>query len=71
MHPCELEIFSPRHSRKNIINKTFPNLSDIKVAQKFLVSLLDPESMIFYGDLGLKDVVNWLQVNPCILCRRN
>jgi hypothetical protein len=65
MHLCGLEISSPRRPKKNIIDKTCPNLSDIKAAQKFLVSLLvfETDIMFFKRDLGLKDVVNWLQVN--------
>jgi hypothetical protein len=73
MHPYGLEISSPRRPKKNIIDKICPNISDIKVAQKILVSIIGPEGEFkeFNHNLGLKSIVNWLQVNSCILRRRN
>ena len=73
MHLCGLEISSLRRPKKNLIDKTCPNLSDIKVARNFLVSLLSPQSVnaIFDHYLGLEMVVNWLQVNSSILCGRD
>jgi len=55
--------------QKNIIDKTCPNLSDIKVTQKILVSLLTTGSVLFKYDhnlanMRLEMVVSWLKRNP-------
>jgi hypothetical protein len=68
MHPSGLDISSPRRLTKDI-DKTCMNPFDIKVARHFLISF-DPHCDPDNGQ-GLDMVVNWLQVNSCILCRRN
>ena len=72
MHPSGLDISSPRHPTKDVVDKTCPNPSDIKVAREFLFSL-DPYCRPMAGDsvVGLREVADWLQVNFCIICRRN
>ena len=69
MHPSVLDISSPRHPTKDIIDKTSPSPSDINVAREFLGGQ-DDFKMSGYSR-RLEKVVNWMQVNSCILCRRN
>jgi hypothetical protein len=68
---CGLEI-SPRRPKKDIIDKTCPNPSDIEVAREFLcLSGAQNDFIKSSYSRRLKKVVNWIQVNSCMLCRRN
>ena len=62
------------HSRptKDIIDKACPNPSDIEVAREFLFLLGALNDFKKSGYCRrLQKVVNWMQVNSCILCTRN
>jgi hypothetical protein len=59
-----LDISSPRRPKRDIINKTCPNSSDIEVARKFLLSIGAHYYSLMCGySLGIEEVVNWMRVN--------
>ena len=67
-----LDIPSPSRSTKDIIDKTCPDPSEIKVAREFLFSFGAQNDFTQSGySRRLQKVVNWMQVNSYILCRRN
>ena len=70
MHPSGLKISSPRRPQKDIIDKICPNSSDIEVAREFLISIgaLHESTISSHSSRGIENVVNWMQVNYCILC---
>ena len=72
MHPSGLDIFSPRRPSKDVIFKICPNSSDIRIAREFLISI-GAHHYVMLPDFceGLENVVDWMQVKSCILCRRN
>jgi hypothetical protein len=59
MHSSGLDISSPRRFKKDIIDKTCPNSSDIEVARDFLFSTGDQNSFLIYGF----STVYWMQVS--------
>jgi hypothetical protein len=66
------DISSPSRPTKDIIDKTSPNPSEIEVAREFLFLLGALNDFIKSGySRRLQKVVNWMQVNSCILCTRN
>ena len=72
MHPSGVDIPSSRRPTKDIIDKTCPNPSEIEVVREYLLSLGAQNDFIMssYGR-RLEKVVNWMQVNSCILCGRD
>ena len=72
MEYIRLDISSPRRFKEEIFDKTCPNSSDIEVAREFLVSIgAHYEFAVFRYSRSIDNVVNWMQVKSCILCRRN
>ena len=68
MQPSRLHISSPRRPIKDIIDKTCPNPSDIEIAREFLLLLGAQNDFIKSGySRRLKKIVNWMEVNSCIL----
>jgi hypothetical protein len=66
MHPSGLDISSPRRPKKDIIDKTCPNSSDIEIARNFLFSIGAQFDFKISGyRRGIEKVVNWMQVNSC------
>jgi hypothetical protein len=74
MHLSGLYISTPRRHKRDIIDKTCPVSADIDGAREFLINIGRAAQYDFvlsrYGK-GMGEVVNWMQVNSCILCRRN
>ena len=66
-----LDISSSRRPKKDIINKTCPNSSDIEVAWELLLNKGSKYDFVVSGYSGIEKVVIWLQVKSCILCRKN
>ena len=69
MHPSGLDISSPRHLKKDIIDETRPNSPDIMVARGFLQSIGAENDFftIFKYGWAINKVVKWMQVKFCIL----
>jgi hypothetical protein len=64
MHSSGLDISSPRRLKKDIIDKTCPNSSDIKVARDFLFSTGAQNCFLIYGfSTSVENVVYWMQVS--------
>ena len=72
MHPSGLDIPSPRLPSKDVIDETCPDSSDIRIAREFLISI-GAQYYVMLPEFreGLENVVDWMQVKSCILCRIN
>jgi hypothetical protein len=72
MLPSRFDISSHRCLKKDIIDKTCPNSSDIKVAREFSLSIgAQHDFSIIFCSRRIDKVVNWMRVKSCILFRRN
>jgi hypothetical protein len=68
MHLSGLYISTPRRPKRDIIDKTCPNSTDIEGAREFLINRGATYDFRVSGyGKGIDDVVNWMQVNSCIL----
>ena len=73
MHPSGFDMSSPglRLPENDIIEKTCPDPSDIKITRELLFSLGAPNNFTISGySSKLEYVLYWMKVKSCILCRR-